>query len=188
VLVVVVALVVVVVGVAVWGVLTLRGGSPAVAHTVEVPSPTPTASGVAREADTSFASALPSSVLQFALVSSVPDAEWSAAGAIEAYVEEYDSGSQTLTLRAGQWATSTEADDMFGQLTSGAPEPSPSPSSTEGMARFGAVLADGATVGNYVITDNGDGTGLVTWYNTTAVFQLSGPMDEVTRAYSAFPL
>src|SRR5690349_2026343 len=68
---------------------TADGAPPAVASTILLPSPTPTVEPVARPATTAFAAALPTTVLQYALATSAVDAEWQAAGAIEAYTETY---------------------------------------------------------------------------------------------------
>jgi hypothetical protein len=56
------------------------------------------------------------------------------------------------------------------------------------LPQSGSVDADGQTTGSYVIVDNGDGTGTATWTNGTALLQLTGPVAEIVRAYSAFPL
>lgn len=192
--VVVVALLVVVVG-AVWGVLHATGTPTVTTSTLLVPSPTPTVEPVARTATSAFAAALPTSVLQYALASSVNDDEWLGKGALEAYAETFTDGTgTTLGLQVGQWATPQEATAVLGALTA-APATAtaaatPGASATAdaaGLPRTGTVDAAGQAVGSYVIVDNGDGTGTATWTNGTALLQLSGPVTEIARAYSAFP-
>ncbi|MCG2797512.1 MAG: hypothetical protein L6367_03125 [Cellulomonas sp.] len=193
---VVIAVLVLVVAGAVWGVLRAGGTPSATSSTVLVPSPTPTVEPVARTATTTFAAALPTSVLQFALASSIADDTWIAKGALEAYTETFSDGSgATLGLQVGQWATPEEATAVLGALTAAAPTATAAPSSsasasadTYGLPQSGSVDADGQTTGSYLIVDNGDGTGTATWTNGTALLQLTGPVAEIARAYSAFPL
>ena len=207
---VVLVVLVLVVGGAVVGVLRAKGAAPTgTASTLVVPSPTPTVQPVARTATSAFAAALPVSVLQYALASSVNDDAWLAKGALESYTETFTDGSgTTLGLQAGQWATPQEATAALGALTAAATPTaaattSPAASTeasaaaspaatagdgTSGLPRTGTVDAAGQAVGSYVIVDNGDGTGTATWTNGTALLQLSGPVAEIARAYSAFPL
>ncbi len=200
------AVVVVVAGIVVAVLLTRSGDDGATAPTpvtttVVVPVPTPSVEPVAREATTAFTAVLPSTVLQYALASSAADAEWVAAGALEAWTDTYtDGGAGQLTVRAGQWAAPEEAAAFAATLVSALPvvEPAPAPTGTAGtetaapsagdLPRTGDVTAAGATVGTYTIVDAGDGTGVAVWTNGTAVFRMVAPVDEITSAWAQYPL
>lgn len=171
----------------------------AVASTILLPSPTPTVAPVARPATTAFAVALPTSVLQYALATSAVDAEWQAAGAVEAYTETYtDGGSGTVTVRSGQWETPEEAVAFAATLVAAfpaAPAPDPSASSTASasptgptLPQSGEVSAGGAAAGTYSIADLGDGTGVAVWTNGSTVFQATAPVADIVDLYNAFPL
>ncbi|WP_421735951.1 hypothetical protein [Cellulomonas sp.] len=166
---------------------------PAVATTILLPSPTPTVEPVARPATTAFASALPLTVLQYALATSAPDAEWQAAGALEAYTETYtDGGSGTVTVRSGQWETPAEATAFAAGLVAAvppapAPDPSASPTGPT-LPQTGDVTAGGAVAGTYSIVDAGDGTGVAVWTNGTTVFRATAPLTDIVDLYNAFPL
>ncbi|WP_029292192.1 hypothetical protein [Cellulomonas sp. HZM] len=160
---------------------------PVVTPTVVVPSPTPTVSPVARQDETAFTSALPTTVLQYALVSEKPQDGWIAAGALEAVTDTYgDGGSGQLVVDAGQWATAGAAtsfaksllDDMQVQPTSPA----------AGLPQTGDVMAGGQKVGTFAVVDSGDGQGTAVWTNGTSVFRIVGPVSDVLNAYKAFPL
>ncbi|WP_456845581.1 hypothetical protein [Cellulomonas sp. P5_C6] len=167
---------------------------PAAASTVLLPSPTPTVAAVARPATTAFAAALPTTVLQYALATSAPDAEWQAAGALEAYTETYtDGGSGTVTVRSGQWETPEEATAFAATLVAAFPAAPPAPSASASPAgptlpQSGDVTAGGAKAGTYSIADAGDGTGIAVWTNGSAVFQATVPLADVVDFYNAFPL
>ena len=190
--------VVLVVAAIVTGILVSSNGDddaapPAVATTILLPSPTPTVEPAARPATTAFAVALPTSVLQYALATSVPDDEWQAAGAIEAYTETFtDGGSGTVTVRAGQWETPEEAAATAATLVAAIPaaptaEPSASPSGPT-LPSTGDVLVGGEVAGTFTIADAGDGTGIAVWTNGTTVFHATAPVDQITDVYNAFPL
>ncbi|MBU4215163.1 MAG: hypothetical protein KJ792_10950 [Actinobacteria bacterium] len=195
---VVIVVLVLVVGGAVWGVLHAGGTPTATSSTVLIPSPTPTVEPVARTATSTFAAALPTTVLQFALASSAADDAWVAKGALEAYAETFADGSgATLGLQVGQWVTPQETTAVFGAITAAAPtSPASSPATasstatagTDGLPRSGSVEVGGQATGSYLIVDNGDGTGTATWTNGTALLQLTGPVAEIARLYAAFPL
>ncbi|MBO3085113.1 hypothetical protein [Cellulomonas fengjieae] len=166
---------------------------PAAGSTVQLPSPTPTVAPAARPATTAFAAALPPTVLQYALATSVPDTDWQAAGALEAYTETYtDGASGTVTVRSGQWETPEEAAAFAATLVAAlpaAPTPDPSASPTgPALPQTGEVTAAGAAAGTYSIADAGDGTGLAVWTNGTTVFQATAPLADVVDLYNAFPL
>ena len=167
---------------------------PAVATTILLPSPTPTVEAAARPATTAFAVALPPTVLQYALATSVPDTEWQAAGAIEAYTETYtDGGDGTVTVRSGQWETPEEATAFAATLVAAfpaapaTPDPSASPTGPT-LPQSGDVTAGGAVAGTYSIADAGDGTGVAVWVNGTTVFQATAPVADIVDFYNAFPL
>ncbi|KQY46120.1 hypothetical protein [Cellulomonas sp. Root137] len=194
----IIGVVVLVIAAIVVGILVSRDGDtdeapPAVATTILLPSPTPTLEPVARPATTAFAAALPTTVLQYALATSVADAEWQAAGAIEAYTETYsDGGSGTVTVRAGQWETPAEATAFAASLVAAvpaapAPDPSASPTGPT-LPQTGEVTAGGAAAGTYSIADAGDGTGIAVWTNGTTVFHATAPVAEIVDFYNAFPL
>ena len=166
---------------------------PAVASTILLPSPTPTVEPVARPATTAFAVALPTTVLQYALATSVPDTEWQGAGAVEAYTETYtDGGSGTVTVRSGQWETPEEAAAFAAALlTTIPPAPTPDPSASPTgptLPQSGEVTAGGAAAGTYTIADAGDGTGVAVWTNGTTVFRAVAPLADIVDVYNAFPL
>lgn len=204
---------VVLVGGGIAAALLLGGGDdePAAgpAPVVTLPSPTTTQTPVAREADTPFAAALPTTLLQYALTESAPDDEWLGADALEAWSETYsDGGSGTVTVRAGQWETAEEAaavlaglrdalpagaDDASGDdATATAPATdAPSAGATgDGPAVLLAddVVVDGEPVGEVTVVDAGDGTGVAVWSNGTAVFRLTGPAADIRNLYAAYPL
>lgn len=168
---------------------------PPVASTVVAESPTPTVEPVARTATTAFATALPASVLQYALATSADDPEWIAAGALEAYTETYTDGAAgTATVNAGQWETAPEATAFAESLVAAlpaAPAPEPSASAEPGAQTFpqtGEVTAGGEAVGTYTIADVGDGNGVAVWTNGTSVFQVTAPLADIVDFYSAYPL
>lgn len=188
----IVGAVVVVIAVVVAVVLGTRdGGTVAAAptSTVVVPSPTPTVEPVARAATTPFAALLPTTVLQYALATSAEDPEWVTAGALEAYVETFtDGGSGTVTVRAGQWETAEAAAAQVASLVSALPAAPAATATAAPSTRpaSGDVEAGGAVVGTYTIVDTGDGTGTAVWNNTTAVFQVTGPADDIADLFAAF--
>ncbi|UJP40856.1 hypothetical protein [Cellulomonas palmilytica] len=191
--------------------------TPVEATTIRLPSPTPSVEPVAREADTPFAQVLPASVLQYALASSGADDTWTGAGALEAYSEEFsDGGTGTFTVQSGQWASNAEAKafaetlaaelptdtaqgagtedrvDAQAEATDGASLPgksAPAKPSDDALPQSGTVrVGDDAIVGTFTAADLGDGTGVVVWYNRTAVFRAEGPVADVLDFYRAFPV
>ncbi|WP_426594110.1 hypothetical protein ACPPVS_01215 [Cellulomonas sp. McL0617] len=194
----IIGVVVLVVAAVIIGIVSSNKGSdaaapPAVASTILLPSPTPTIDPVARTATTAFATALPTSLLQYALASSADNPTWTAGGAIEAYTETYtDGGSGTVTVNAGQWETPAEATAFAATLTAALPAaPSPAPTATaaaSSLPQSGDVTAAGAPVGTYTIADAGGGNGVAVWTNGTTVFQLTGPVADIVNLYAAYPL
>ncbi|WP_028046116.1 hypothetical protein [Cellulomonas sp. URHE0023] len=197
---VIIGVVVVVLVAIIVGIVASRGSddeaaTPAVASTVLLPSPTPTLDAVQRPATTAFATALPLTVLQYALGSSAENPAWVTAGAIEAYTETYTDGDTgTVTVSAGQWETPAEATAFAATLVAALPSaPAPDPTATATAAastlpQSGEVTAAGAAVGSYTIADNGDGTGTAVWTNATTVFQVTAPVADIVNFYSAYPL
>lgn len=183
-------------------VLVNRGGddqpAPATSTVVEAP-PTPAVEPAQREATTAFASALPTSVLQYALAASQEDAEWVGAGALEAYTETFTDGADgTVTVRAGQLETPEEAAAFLARLTEGlgaAPSDAPTEEATPAdgdeapaLPQSGDVTVGDQVVGTFTVVDAGDGTGVAVWQNGTGVFHLTAPVGEVLDAYAAFGL
>lgn len=179
------------------------GGTPSAAtSTVQLPSPTPTVDPIDRGEGSAFFTALPDSVLRFALASTGPADSWSAAGAIEAYTFTYSDGADgEVVVVAGQWETPPEATAFADGLLpeeppAEAPAEAPTEDATDGATAepppsvddTGDVQVDGETVGTYTIRDLGDGTGVAFWQNGTTVFQATGPVADITDFYAAFPL
>lgn len=165
------------------------------AETVVLPVPTPATAPVAREASTVFATALPTTVLQYALATSQEDAEWLGAGALEAYSETFTDGADgTVTVRAAQLETAEAATAFQERLAAQGPVPAPDTGATTAapdapaLPDSGDVTVAGQVVGTYTVTDAGDGTGVAVWRNGTAVFQLTAPVADVLDAYLAYGL
>lgn len=200
------------------GVLVLGGGGAAYLLTrddgagtvaarpdVVLPSPTATAAPVPRAATTPFATALPVTVLQYALQTSAEDAEWLGLDAVEAYTETYSDGAAgTVTVQAGQWETPAEAGTVLAALTAALPAaeasaaptadpaaPSADPAATSAapvVLTSGEVLVDGQPTGAVTVVDAGDGTGVAVWSNGTTVFRVTGPAADIANLYAAYPL
>lgn len=171
-------------GAAYWGVTLYQDAHPTAAPTTLMASPTPTVSPVERPFQTSFTAALPESVLQYALASSVENTDWLGRGAIEAYTEEFDDGAGgALVVSEGQWATSAQALDVLADLTV-----TSTSADAANHPQMGPVNVNGANAGRYILAINDDDTETITWTNGSAVLQLTGPPTEVTRAFSAFTI
>ena len=99
-------------------------------------------------------------------------------------------GSGTLTVQAGQFATTDEATAFAANLVGTLPSAAPSPAATGAPAlpQTGQVAAAGTVTGSYTIVDGGDGTGIAVWSNGTGVFRLVAPLAEILNAYGAYPL
>jgi len=194
----IIGVVVLVVAAVIIGIVNSKGSDdtaapPAVASTVLLPSPTPTVAPVARTATSAFATALPASVMQYALATSAENPAWTTAGAIEAYTETYtDGGTGSVTVNAGQWETPAEATTFAATLAAPAPAAAnPTATADPGAPKLpqsGDVTAAGATVGTYTISDLGNGTGTAVWTNGTTVFQVTAPVADIVDFYSAYPL
>ncbi|MFF1528055.1 hypothetical protein [Cellulomonas sp. NPDC058312] len=199
---------VVVVGGGVAGYVLTREDAPGAAAPADVvlPSPTATVEPAARPATTAFATALPATVLQYALASSADDVAWLGQGAIEAYTETYsDGGAGQVTVQAGQWETPEEADAVLAGLAAALPtaptadaDGDPSTATTSATAGAGStapavlssgeVTVDGTAVGTVTVVDAGDGTGVALWRNGSAVFLVTGPAADIANLYAAYPL
>lgn len=148
--------------------------------TVTAPAPTPTVDAMARAAEeTAFQKALPSTVLQFALVSQAESPATLDAGAVEAWTFEYGDGARTVTVVAGQWATPEEATAAAQAMMAAAGQPTAQ----------GDVLVGDQVVGTYAIMPGSTpDLAVATWHNGTTVFQATGPLDVIEEFYAAFPL
>lgn len=167
----------------VWPGFARSGGEAEPAPTVTVTGEpaTPTLEPAERTASTPFAQALPATVLDLALRSDAATEAWSESGALEAYELVYADGESedatTVTVLAGQWPTPEEAENAAAALLGDA-----EPSTQED------VTVDGETVGTVVVVPGEDGTATVTWRNSTAVLQATGPADVVEDVYAAYPM
>ncbi|QJW37691.1 hypothetical protein [Cellulosimicrobium protaetiae] len=155
---------------------------PAPTVTVTADAPTPTLEPAARTGTTAFALALPDTVLDLVLRSDSATDAWTAARALEAYELVYADGegadATTVTVVAGQWPTTAEAEAAAADLVAAAGEPTDS----------GDVEVGGEVAGTYAVSPAADGQATVTWRNGTAVLQASGPADAVADVYEAYPL
>ena len=160
---------------------------PAEVTVTEAP-PTPTIEPVERSASTDFAAVLPDAVLQFALRSEALTDAYGDAGAIEGHELTYADGegdaASTVTVLAGQWGNDDEAEVAYDELLEAAVAAGGEPTTT------GAVEVGGEPVGTYAVTPvaAAAGTATVTWRNSTAVLQATGPVDQIEKFYTAFPL
>lgn len=148
------------------------------ASTITLASPTPTIAPVERQPISTFADALPSTVLDLALTAIAPQPTLVAANALEGYRLDYsDGGSVAVALDAGQWETPEEAVAAYAPLAAATP-----------ATDSGSVDVGGAPVGSWTFSEAEDGTGTMTWTNGTALFQATGPAETVKSFYEAFPL
>jgi hypothetical protein len=170
--------------------------TPEAGPVVEQPLPTSTVAPVARPATTAFATALPTTLLQYALAASAEEPQWLAGGALEAYAESYtDGASGTVAVQAGQWETPEEAAAFLATLTAALPAAGEAPADGA-TAAAGApavllqedVLVAGQPTGSATVVDAGDGTGVAVWSNGTTVFRLTGPAADIRNLYAAYPL
>ena len=159
--------------------------TPIPAQTVVAPVPTPAVAPADRPDPTSFTSAFPPSVQQYAFESEKPKDAWVKAGALEAVTDTYsDGGTGSLVVEAAQFPTVHEA-------TAFAKRAVPKTvvaGSEQGLPQAGKVVAGGKTVGAYAINDVGGGKGVAVWRNGTSVFRLTTAVADVTNAYNAYPL
>ncbi|NTW40548.1 MAG: hypothetical protein HGA44_11795 [Cellulomonadaceae bacterium] len=185
---VLIAIGVVVVGLAIGGALMLANrGTTEVpeAEVVTLPVPTPTVEPAAREPGTAFADALPTNVRQFVFATTAPEPALLTAGALEGYLLTYtDGGAVTLTVHAGQWATPEAATAAYQVLAAAQTALAADPATVEEAA----VLVAGSEAGRSTLVPRADGTGSVTWSNGTVVLQLEGPADAIGDVYAAFSL
>jgi hypothetical protein len=195
-----------------WFLTRDDGGTAAAPPDVVLPSPTASVAPAARTATTAFASALPTTLLQYALASSADDEDWLAQNALEAYAETYtDGGAGTVTVQAGQWETPEEAAAVVAAVTATLPTAEASDAADAGDAADaatgaatdgasadagdgpavllqGEVLVDGSPVGTVTVVDAGDGTGVAAWSNGTTAFVVRGPAADIRNLYAAYPL
>lgn len=104
---------------------------------VTLPVPTPTVAPADLPAGTTFFEALPRTVLQYAVTAAADAPEPLQAGALEAYVLEFDDGGGSgFTLTASQWRTADDvatrlADVVAQQAAEAGVEPSAPPATAE---------------------------------------------------------
>lgn len=186
-----------------WFLTRDDGGTAAAPPDVVLPSPTASVAPVARTATTAFASALPTTLLQYALATSADDEAWLAQDAIEAYTETYTDGAAgTVTVQAGQWEAPEEAAAVLATVTGTLPTAAEGATDAAGDATTdgataaagpavllqGEVLVGGAPAGTVTVVDAGDGTGVAAWSNGTTVFVVQGPAADIRNLYAAYPL
>lgn len=202
---------VVVVGAVVALVLVLnRPGTPdpLEPEVITLPEPTPTIDPVERAEGTAFFEALPSEVLDYALVDYGDWDDPLLSGGVEGYYLVYDNGTSTVTLYAGQWRDAEATDAALVAAVAAAqdvpleepaetePEPEATDTATEGTPTAapvtepeeGTVEVDGQQVGRYVLVPRADGTGSLVWTNQTVMLRLDGPVEELRDIFTAFPL
>ena len=61
-------------------------------------------------------------------------------------------------------------------------------SSLDALPQTGPVRVGDKRVGTYTAVDQGDGTGVVVWFNETGVFRAVVPVDDALDFYRAFPV
>jgi hypothetical protein len=177
---------------ALTGALNRPGPLPVpAASTVTLASPTPTIQPAARTPVSTFADALPSAVLGYALTAVAPQPSLVAAGALEGYKLDYsDGGTGTMTVYASQWESADQARAAYTALLGSipaAPAATPSGAATA-KPTTGTVTVGGQQAGSWTVSTASGGTGTATWTNGTALFQAVGPAQVVADFYSAFPL
>ncbi len=147
--------------------------TPVIVATPEGPALDP----IAIEDPTAFQAALPSIVGTYALtgIEVPPAATFNYPVRIaEGNVLTYATPDSTLTLRAIQHFSVEDAVAQFEALA------------LEGTDRA-TVIASGTEVGDRVTVDTADGQAIV-WRNDTAIFQVDGPLEEITAFFAQFTL
>lgn len=166
----------------VWpGFLHARQPEPVPTVTVTAAAPKPTIKAMKRsDGETAFQEALPSAVLQYALIELEKTDAAEELGATEGWLATYgDGGSATIRVEAAQWATADESKPAAEALSEEAGD----------AERTGEVRVGKDVVGRYTLTaPDDDGRRTLTWRNGTAVFRATGPADAIVTFYQAFPL
>ncbi|WP_444663319.1 hypothetical protein ACT17Q_14615 [Cellulomonas sp. CW35] len=134
----------------------------------------------------------------------VQSGQWASNAEAKAFAESLTAelptdtaqGDQARTVPSGTEQNGTEQSDgaqsdgaQSGDDASLPAKPAPAQSSDDTLPQSDAVrVGDDAIVGTYTAVDLGDGTGVVVWYNRTAVFRAEGPVADVLDFYRAFPV
>lgn len=179
--------VIVLVGAFGWPGFARSGTGPApttaATPTVTTPPPAPTPTPVERVDPTEFGAALPTTVLDYALVAQEPETTLADAGALESYTLTYTNGTDaaatSVAVLAGQWPTTLEVTTSAEDIVATLALP---------VVDTGDVLVADETAGTYSVVDPGDGTLTIVWTNNTALLWMAGPADAVRALYDAFPL
>ncbi|PWD51886.1 hypothetical protein C8046_15790 [Serinibacter arcticus] len=154
---------------------------PVPGETVTAPVPTASLAPIERDTSTAFLAALPSTVLQWAVVDQQVPQGILDEGALEAYTLVYadgpvDDDPSSLVLSAAQWRSPEAAAGHLASL--GLPgEPVASQE----------VLVAGAAVGTMTTYPDVDGSGAsVAWSNGATTFVARAPGETATTFYDAF--
>lgn len=150
--------------------------------TITLPVPTPAIDPVERDTSTPLLTALPGTVLGYAVVDQVADVPLSGLGALEAWQLTYSGADEPVVLHVGQWATPEEAAAAMAAVV-GSVDPS-----TVTVNREETVLAGGSPAGTLVIRTADGGAAQAMWTNGTVLFVADGPPTSVDDFYDAYPL
>ena len=149
------------------------------AETITAPPPSPRAEPVAREGEpTAFSAALPDTVLDLSLADFAPGGRFDETRALESFSLAYSDGAaRSVALEAGQFEDPEAATRAFTRLVG-----------DQSPVESGEVNAGGVAVGEFAQLVADDGSTVLVWRNTTAVFILSGEEALVRDVFTAFPL
>jgi hypothetical protein len=167
----------------VWPGFALPEAVPAPTVTVTAPPPTPTISPAERTGEqTALTTALPDTVLQFAVVSIENLPQWQDEHqAVESWTVTYadaeGADAMKIVLEVGQWSDDAAATSFADAQVKAAGEPT----------KDGDVVVDGEAVGTYALVPDGD-VAVLWWRNGTVVFRAQGPADQIEAFYQSFPL
>ncbi|WP_061961196.1 hypothetical protein [Demequina flava] len=128
------------------------------------------------EDPTDFLAAMPGTVGAYVMTDATPvDPEEAGLSVTPAEVNDvtYSDGTSEFAVRSIQHFNEEDATDQYAALSEGGSDPQP-------------VSVGGAEVGERV-TLEGDPTSYM-WRNGTAVFELTGPADQIESFYGQFPL
>ncbi|WP_062077104.1 hypothetical protein [Demequina globuliformis] len=142
---------------------------------VEAP-PEATLDPITLDEPTDFLAAMPGTVGTFAMTAASPveaDDAGLTARAAEVNDVTYSDGTTDMTVRAIQHYNEDDATEQYTALAEGGTDPQP--------------VMVGDTEAGERVTLEGDPTTYV-WRNGTAVFELTGPADQIEAFYAQFPL
>lgn len=132
---------------------------------------------------TELLKAMPDTVANYARTSAEATQDWAGTNPIEEYTVGYSTGdtAHDLTMTMGQWSDANAAKTQYDAAVAAL---------TGDTLAQGNVKVSGATTGAYVVHADPDDDSAATavWQNDTAVFQVSGPKDDVLSFYQKFPL